>query len=90
MLKAYEEKRLAERKADQERRETEWKAYEEKRLAERKADQERRETERKVYEKMMAERKADQEKREAERNLQIYRKWWNKLWTPTRWRQTPG
>jgi hypothetical protein len=46
ILKTYEEKRLAERKADQERREAETKAYEEKMMAKRKADVERRETER--------------------------------------------
>jgi hypothetical protein len=45
ILKAYEEKRMADRKAGQERRE----AYE-KMMAERKADQERRKAERKVYE----------------------------------------
>jgi hypothetical protein len=55
MLIAYEKKRMAERKADQEIRET----YE-KMMVERKADQERREAERKAYEeKRMAERKAN-------------------------------
>jgi hypothetical protein len=44
ILKAYEEKRIAERKADQERRET----YE-KMMAEWKADQERGKAERKAY-----------------------------------------
>jgi hypothetical protein len=62
ILKAYEEKRMAKRKADQERRE----AYK-KMMAERKADQERWEAERKAYEeKMMAKWKVDQETREAE------------------------
>jgi hypothetical protein len=63
ILTAYEEKRMADRKADQERRKAERKAYDEKMMANRKAGQERRE----AYEKMMAERKADQERGEAER-----------------------
>jgi hypothetical protein len=45
MLKAYEEKRMAERKADQQREEAC-----KKMMVERKADQESREAERKAYE----------------------------------------
>jgi hypothetical protein len=68
MLKAYEKKRMAKRKADEEGRKAERKALEEKRMAKQKADQERREAERIAYEMMMMiEQKADQEKREAER-----------------------
>jgi hypothetical protein len=63
MLKAYEEKRMAEQKADQERREAC-----EKMMAEWEADQERRKAERKACEKkMMAKWEADQERRKAER-----------------------
>jgi hypothetical protein len=82
ILKAYEEKRMADRKADQERRETyekmmaEWKADQERRetyekmMAEWKADQERWEAERKAYEeKRMADRKADQERRETYKKM---------------------
>jgi hypothetical protein len=67
MLKAYQEKVDADRKADQERWKAERKVYEEKRMAEQKADQERRKAESKAYEeKRMAEQKADQERRKAE------------------------
>jgi translation initiation factor 4G len=47
IMKAYEKKRMAEQKAEQERREVERKAYE-KMMAEWKAKQERREAERKA------------------------------------------
>jgi hypothetical protein len=63
MLKAYQEKVDADRKADQEKWKAERKAYEEKRMAEQKADQERRKAESRAYEeKRMAEQKADREK----------------------------
>jgi hypothetical protein len=63
ILKAYEEKRMADRKADQERWKAERKAYEEKIMAEQKADQKTREAERKAYEeKGMTERKVTKKK----------------------------
>jgi hypothetical protein len=49
MLKAYEEKRMTERKVDPERTKAERKAYEEKMMTEPKSDQEKREAESKAH-----------------------------------------